>query len=101
MTELENRQIAKSQNHLIGVVGAGQMGHGIAQVMLRAGHRVLLLDVSQDCVEAGAKKIAKGLARDVEKARMTAEEREQALTRLKTTTAAATPWRWQWSCKQA
>jgi 3-hydroxybutyryl-CoA dehydrogenase len=89
MTELENRQIAESQNHLIGVVGAGQMGHGIAQVMLRAGHRVLLLDVSQDYVEAGAKKIAKGLARDVEKARMTAEEREQALTRLKTTTAAA------------
>jgi 3-hydroxybutyryl-CoA dehydrogenase len=89
MTELQNHPIAKSQNRSIGVVGAGQMGHGIAQVMLRAGHRVLLLDVSQDYVEAGAKKIAKGLARDVEKARMTAEEREQALTRLKTTTAAA------------
>ncbi len=56
----------------VGVVGAGTMGHGIAQVMVRAGHRVLLLDISQDFVEAGAKRIAKGLARDVEKARMTA-----------------------------
>jgi 3-hydroxybutyryl-CoA dehydrogenase len=73
----------------IGVVGAGQMGHGIAQVMLHAGHRVLLLDISQDFVEAGAKKIAKGLARDVEKARITAEQREQALERLKPTTVVA------------
>jgi 3-hydroxybutyryl-CoA dehydrogenase len=73
----------------VGVVGAGQMGHGIAHVMLRAGHRVLLLDTSQDLVEAGAKRIAKGLARDVEKERMTAEERGQALARLKPTTVAA------------
>jgi 3-hydroxybutyryl-CoA dehydrogenase len=73
----------------IGVVGAGQMGHGIAQVMLRAGHKVLLLDISQDFIEAGAKRVAKGLARDVEKARMTAEEREQALERLKPTTVVA------------
>jgi 3-hydroxybutyryl-CoA dehydrogenase len=71
----------------VGVVGAGQMGRGIAHVMLRAGHRVLLLDISQDIVEAGAKRIAKGLARDVEKARMTAEDREQALGRLMATTA--------------
>jgi len=73
----------------IGIVGAGTMGHGIAHVMLRAGHRVLLLDISQDFVEAGAKKIAKGLGRDVEKARMTADEREQALARLKPTTVVA------------
>ena len=73
----------------IGIVGAGQMGHGIAHVMLRAGHRVLLLDISQDFVEASAKKIAKGLGRDVEKARMTADEREQALARLKPTTVVA------------
>jgi len=68
----------------VGVVGAGQMGHGIAHVMLRAGHRVALLDVSQELVEAGAKRIIKGLARDVEKERITAEEREHAVTRLKT-----------------
>jgi 3-hydroxybutyryl-CoA dehydrogenase len=84
--------MTQSPNQLfstIGIVGAGTMGHGIAHVMLRAGHRVLLLDISRDLVEAGAKRISKGLARDVEKERMTAEEREQALTRLKATTMAA------------
>jgi len=73
----------------IGIIGAGQMGHGIAQVMLRAGHHVLLLDISQSLVDAGAAKIAKGLARDVEKARMTATEREQALARFRPTTVVA------------
>ena len=72
------------ETKIVGVVGAGQMGHGIAHVMLRAGHRVVLLDVSQELVESGAKRIIKGLARDVEKERITAEQREQAVTRLKT-----------------
>ncbi len=88
MNELENHKIAKSPNHIVAVVGAGQMGHGIAHVMLRAGHIVLLLDTSENFVEAGAKRIVKGLARDVEKERLTAEQRQQALTRLKTTTVA-------------
>jgi 3-hydroxybutyryl-CoA dehydrogenase len=57
--------------------------------MLRAGHSVLLLDTSENFVEAGAERIAKGLARDVEKARLTEEQRQQAVTRLKTTTMAA------------
>jgi len=78
MTQLENHQLAKSQNPSIGVVGAGQMGHGIAHVMLRAGHHVILLDTSQSFVQAGAKRIIKGLARDVEKARLTDEQRLQA-----------------------
>src|ERR1035437_3060468 len=67
----------------IGVVGAGQMGHGIAHVMLRAGHRVILLDTSRAFVDAGVKRILKGLARDVEKERLTEEEHQQALMRLK------------------
>jgi len=66
------------------VVGAGQMGHGIAHVMLRAGHNVILLDTSQALVDAGAKRIIKGLARDVEKERLTEEQRQQAVARLKT-----------------
>jgi 3-hydroxybutyryl-CoA dehydrogenase len=73
----------------IGVVGAGQMGHGIAHVMLRAGHSVLLLDTTETFVDAGAKRIAKGLARDVEKERLTAEQREKALAHLRTTTEPA------------
>ena len=68
----------------VGVVGAGQMGHGIAHVMLRAGHNVILLDTSQALVDAGAKRILKGLARDVEKERLTVEQRQQAVAHLKT-----------------
>jgi len=89
MTDAHAQPITKLQNRSIGVVGVGQMGHGIAHVMLRAGHRVTLLDVSQAFVEAGAKRIAKGLARDVEKQRLTEEQRFQAVARLKTTTVFA------------
>ena len=87
MTQSENHQIAKSTNHsmvTVGVVGAGQMGHGIAHVMLRAGHNVILLDTSQALIDAGAKRILKGLTRDVEKERLTEEQRQQAVARLKT-----------------
>ncbi len=89
MNESENHQIAKSPNHLIAVIGAGQMGHGIAHVMLRAGHQVILLDISENFVEAGARRIVKGLARDVEKARLTEDQRQQAVSRLKATTLVA------------
>jgi 3-hydroxybutyryl-CoA dehydrogenase len=65
------------------------MGHGIAQILIRSGYTVFLHDLSQQFLDAGAVRIAKGLNRDVEKERMTAEEREQALGRLKTTTRVA------------
>jgi len=86
MGEKENHQIAKSPNHSIGVVGAGTMGHGIAQVLVRHGFEVCLTDASEKFLKAGAERIARGLSRDVEKARLTEEERQQALGRLKTTT---------------
>jgi len=70
---------------LAGVVGAGTMGHGIAQVLIRNGYAVVLHDTSQELVARGAAKIARGLERDVEKGRMTAEEKRQAESRLKTT----------------
>jgi 3-hydroxybutyryl-CoA dehydrogenase len=65
------------------------MGHGIAQILIRSGYKVFLHDLSQQFLDAGAGRIAKGLNRDVEKNRMTAEEREKALSRLKTTTRVA------------
>ena len=70
----------------MGVLGAGTMGHGIAQILIRSGYTVFLHDLSQQFLDAGAGRIAKGLNRDVEKDRLTAEEREKALSRLKTTT---------------
>jgi len=71
---------------IIGVVGAGTMGHGIAQVLVRSGYSVILNDVAQPYLDRAAERISKGLGRDVEKGRMTAGEREQALGRLRTTT---------------
>ena len=55
----------------IGVVGAGTMGNGIAQVAARAGHRVVLRDVSPEFLERGMKAINSSLQRDVDKERLT------------------------------
>lgn len=73
----------------VGVVGAGTMGHGIAQVLLRHGYATVLHDVSQEFLEQGAERISRGLARDVEKGRLTEDEKRQALARLKITTSTA------------
>jgi len=70
----------------VGVVGAGTMGHGIAHVLVRSGYTVLLHDLSQSFLDSGAERVVKDLERDVEKNRLTEEEREKALSRLKTTT---------------
>lgn len=61
------------------------MGRGIAQVLVRSGYTAFLYDVSQQFLDSGAEKITKGLNRDVEKSRLTAEERDRALSRLRTT----------------
>jgi len=71
---------------LAGVVGAGTMGHGIAQVFLRHGFSVTLQDTSAEGLARGAEKILRGLERDVEKGRLTEQERKGAGSRLKTTT---------------
>ena len=68
----------------VGVVGAGTMGHGIAQVLARSGFRVLLTDASAALVAKGKERIERNLARDVERGRATAGEREQTLARLET-----------------
>ena len=73
----------------VGIVGAGTMGHGIAQVLIRSGYTVFLHDLSQQFLDSGTARIAKGLKRDVEKNRLTDEERARALSRLKTTTRVA------------
>ncbi|MCL5006474.1 MAG: 3-hydroxyacyl-CoA dehydrogenase NAD-binding domain-containing protein [Acidobacteria bacterium] len=71
--------------NLVGVVGAGTMGHGIAQVFLRHGFSVVLHDSSPDGLTHGAEKILRGLKRDVEKERLTEQEAQEAGKRLKTT----------------
>lgn len=68
----------------VGVVGAGTMGHGIAQVAVETGYDVVLVDVVAQALERGVAQIGKGLARRVEKGKLAAEAKDQALARLKT-----------------
>jgi len=70
----------------IGVVGAGTMGNGIAQVAARAGYNVVLRDVQNEFLERGMKAIDRSLQRDVDKERLHADEKQQIFNRIKTTT---------------
>ncbi|WP_294195971.1 3-hydroxybutyryl-CoA dehydrogenase [uncultured Sphingomonas sp.] len=67
---------------VIGVIGAGQMGAGIAQVSAAAGYRVLLSDVDQARAEASKAGIAKRLARAVDKGQIDAAARDATLARI-------------------
>ncbi len=73
----------------IGVIGAGQMGAGIAQVSAAAGYRVLLSDVDEARAAAGKAGIAKRLARAVEKGQIDAEARDATLARIEPVAGAA------------
>jgi len=66
----------------LAVIGAGQMGSGIAQVAAQAGIRVALVDVSLPAAEKGVAKIAAGLGRLVEKGKITAEQRDAILANI-------------------
>lgn len=68
------------------VVGAGQMGSGIAQVAAQAGLNVILHDVKDEFVNRGLGVITKNLTRDVEKGRKTEEEKQAILGRIKPST---------------
>lgn len=72
---------------VIGVVGAGTMGHGITQVALQAGYQILLGDVITDVLESARDRIASGLAKGVEKGKFTEGEMEEMLKNLRLTTA--------------
>jgi 3-hydroxybutyryl-CoA dehydrogenase len=67
----------------LGVVGAGQMGQGIAQVAAQAGLDVIIVDAAPDFAQAGVGKIKKQLDRLVEKGKMEAGARDQTLAHLK------------------
>src|SRR5437870_5128802 len=71
---------------VFGVVGAGTMGNGIAQVAARAGFHVVMRDVAQEFLARGMKVIDKSLQRDVNKERLNAGEKQTIIERIKTTT---------------
>jgi 3-hydroxybutyryl-CoA dehydrogenase len=71
----------------IGVVGAGQMGSGIAEVAVASGFHVLMRDISQEALGKGRMRIDSDLERRVEKGKLPAEEKKAILERLSTTTS--------------
>ena len=71
---------------LIGVVGAGTMGNGIAHVCARAGYRVMLYDVSHPALYTGLERIQSNFAREVAKQRLTVQQADAARARITLTT---------------
>jgi 3-hydroxybutyryl-CoA dehydrogenase len=70
----------------IGVLGAGSMGNGIAQVAAQAGYKVVMRDIEDRFVETGLKAIDKFLAKSVEKGKLTGDQKKEILARIKGTT---------------
>lgn len=81
--------MASSELRVLAVVGAGQMGAGIAQVGAAAGLRVLLADVSRERAAQGKASIEKQLKRVVEKGKLPAEEAAALLARIEPVDASA------------
>ena len=71
---------------VFGVIGAGTMGNGIAQVAARAGFDVVMRDVSDEFLARGMTAIDSSLQRDVDKERISREEKQAIIGRIKTTT---------------
>jgi len=71
---------------VISILGAGTMGHGIAQVAAMAGYQVYLYDIKEEFVSKGLASITNNLDKGVEKGKVTSEARNQALAKIKTTT---------------
>jgi 3-hydroxybutyryl-CoA dehydrogenase len=73
----------------ISVIGAGQMGNGIAHVFAQAGHQVVLIDIAQSGVDKGMATIAKNLDRQVAKGSLSEADKQAALGRISTSTSTA------------
>lgn len=71
----------------VGVIGAGQMGNGIAHVMALSGYDVVLNDISEDNLAAAIGRIDKNMERQVSRELISAEDKSLALARIKTTVA--------------
>src|SRR5580704_9819263 len=77
--------MALQQLKQVGVLGAGLMGHGIAQVAAQSGYEVVLREVDDATLEKGTGKISKQLARAVEKGKSSQGDADAVLARIKGT----------------
>ena len=73
----------------VGIVGAGQMGNGIAHVFSQAGFEVVLSDISEEALTNALALIDKNFSRQVQREKMTEQEKSEALARIRTTTVLA------------
>ena len=69
----------------VGVVGAGQMGNGIAHVLALAGYDVLLTDISEEAMRAAVDLVERNMDRQVSRDKITAADKDAAMARLRTT----------------
>ncbi|MEK7842163.1 MAG: 3-hydroxybutyryl-CoA dehydrogenase [Deltaproteobacteria bacterium] len=70
----------------IGIIGAGTMGSGIGQVMALSGFEVIMMDMKGEFIRRGLENIKNGLGKMLEKAKITAEEKEKTIARIRSTT---------------
>src|SRR6266850_460043 len=87
MSYLSRMSVSDMAIETVGVVGAGTMGNGIAQVFAQAGFRVALVDVAQPMLDRARGTIEKSLAKFVEKGKITAADRDATAGRLSTATS--------------
>ncbi len=85
MVVQRNGKVGMMAIQSVGIVGAGQMGNGIAHVFALAGYDVLLNDISEESLAKAVETITKNLDRQVSREKITAEARDGALARIKTT----------------
>jgi 3-hydroxybutyryl-CoA dehydrogenase len=71
---------------IIGVIGAGTMGNGIAQTAADSGYNVIMCDIQQEYIDKGLQNISKSLDRFVKKETMTEERKHEVLKKITTTT---------------
>jgi 3-hydroxybutyryl-CoA dehydrogenase len=76
---------ASSALETIAVLGAGTMGHGIAQVAAASGYRVILRDVDREGLARGVRSIERNLAKGIARAKLTEDDRDQTLQRIRGT----------------
>jgi 3-hydroxybutyryl-CoA dehydrogenase len=81
-----NAGIAPQTIETIGVIGAGTMGHGIAQVSAAAGYKVLLRDVDRDSLARGIQSIERNLAKGIQLGKLTEDDRDATLQHIRGTT---------------
>jgi 3-hydroxybutyryl-CoA dehydrogenase len=86
---LLNREGFRMNTDHVAVVGAGQMGAGIAQVLLQSGLQVTLIDVAKQMLDQGSERIRSGLKKLQEKGKLDEGNRKLALERLRTASAIA------------